>query len=108
VYQLTCVTCNKRHVRHTDRPFKTRYKEHRREYLHSTLKSNFAKHLSKENHPLPLIADYMEILQHVNKGPMMNTVEKYHIYKETANGNQLNDIDTIAQNTIFDVLIRHP
>jgi hypothetical protein len=29
---------------------------------------------------------------------MMNTIEKFHIYKETANGNHLNDMDTIARN----------
>jgi hypothetical protein len=67
VYQLACLTCNKRYVGQTGRPFQTPYKEHRREYLHSTLKSNLAKHLTEEGHPLPPpMADCMEILQYVN------------------------------------------
>jgi hypothetical protein len=53
VYQLNCLAWNKRYVRQTRRPFQTRYKEHRREYQHNTLKFNFAKHLTEEGHPFP-------------------------------------------------------
>jgi hypothetical protein len=79
----------------------------RPEYLHNTLKSNFAKHLTEENDPLTPITDCMEILQYINKGPMLNTIEKFHIYKETPKRNPLNDMDTITHNAIFDVLICH-
>jgi hypothetical protein len=29
---------------------------------------------------------------------MMNSLEKFHIYKETKNGNQINDHHTVVQN----------
>jgi hypothetical protein len=32
---------------------------------------------------------------------MLNTLEKFHIYKETKNNNQLNDRNTVMPNAIF-------
>jgi hypothetical protein len=37
----------------------------------------------------------------------MNTAEKFHIYKETRNNNQLNDKSTVAHNAIFETLLRN-
>jgi len=36
----------------------------------------------------------------------MDTIEKYHIYKETKNYNQINDKNTVKLNKIFDVICR--
>jgi len=36
----------------------------------------------------------------------MDTIEKYYIYKETKNGNQINDKNTIKQNKIYDAVIQ--
>jgi len=36
----------------------------------------------------------------------MDTIEKYYIYKETKNGNQIKDKNTVKQNRIFDVVIQ--
>jgi P pilus assembly chaperone PapD len=62
----------------------TSYKEHRREYLNNTLKSNFAKHMNEEKHP-SLHNRLHGDLTVINKGPMMITVEKFHISKDKVN-----------------------
>ena len=36
----------------------------------------------------------------------MDTIEKYYIYKETKNGNQINDKNTVKPNKIYDVVIQ--
>jgi hypothetical protein len=38
---------------------------------------------------------------------MMNTMEKFHIYKETFKNNQINDKCTVKPNIIFDVIAQH-
>jgi hypothetical protein len=39
---------------------------------------------------------------------MLNTLEKFHIYKETKKGNQINDRHTVARNAIFDAILNTP
>jgi len=41
------------------------------------------------------------------KGKSMDMVEKFHIYKETRNSNQINDKNTVKSNTIFDTICSH-
>jgi hypothetical protein len=47
------------------------------------------------------------ILYATRKGPMLNTLEKFCISHETANNNQLNDMNTVMTNAIFDAILRH-
>jgi 3-methyladenine DNA glycosylase AlkC len=49
----------------------------------------------------------MEILHETNKGRTMDTLEKYHIYKETHVNNQINDKNTVKPNAIFDIVVQH-
>jgi hypothetical protein len=49
----------------------------------------------------------MEILHAKRKGPMLNTLEKFYIYRETANNSQLNDMNAVAPNAIFEAILRH-
>ena len=39
---------------------------------------------------------------------MLDTFEKYYVYKEAKNDNQLNDRLAIQNNPIFETIIRHP
>src|SRR5215475_2764214 len=70
-------------------------------------KSNFAKHLLEEQHALHPMEDCMSIVHTVKQEPMMNTIEKFHIYKETMNNNHLNDRSTVTHNAIFEKLLRN-
>jgi hypothetical protein len=48
----------------------------------------------------------MQILYTTSKGRLMDTIEKFHIYKETQQNNQINDRDTVKYNAIFDTIVR--
>ena len=53
------------------------------------------------------IASVMDVLQVLKKGAMMDTLERYHIYKATSLGNQINDKSTATCNILFDTLLHH-
>ena len=76
---------------HTGRPFKTRFKEHMRDFKYDTRKSKFAQHLLDEGHVIGNMEDIMKITHITRKGRMLNTLESFHIYKETIAENQIND-----------------
>jgi hypothetical protein len=38
---------------------------------------------------------------------MLNTLENYHIYKETVTGKQINDKQTSKCNKIFETVLKH-
>jgi hypothetical protein len=52
------------------------------------------------------IDNIMDIIHVTGKGRMMNTMEKYYIYKETRLNNQINDKLTGQPNAIFETIIQ--
>jgi len=46
----------------------------------------------------------MEVVHVIKKGKMLDTLEGFHIYKETKAGNQINDKLTIRENAIFETI----
>jgi len=63
-------------------------------------------HLSENHHSIGNTDDIMEVLYITKKGRTMDTIEKYYIYNETKNGNQINYKNTVKQNRIFYVVIQ--
>jgi len=53
------------------------------------------------------IEDIMETIHVTNKGQMLDTLEKFHIFRETKLDNQINDKLTVKPNIIFDIIIRN-
>ena len=49
--------------------------------------------------------DKMDMVHVTNKGKMMDTLERYYIYKETKSNNQINTKLTVKPNAIFETLI---
>ena len=49
----------------------------------------------------------MTMLYTTGKGRFMDTVEKFHIYRETQKNNQINDKNTVKPNAIFDIVNSH-
>ena len=43
----------------------------------------------------------MDIVHETKQGKMMDTLERYYIYKETKSNNQINDKLTVKHNAIF-------
>jgi len=48
----------------------------------------------------------MGILHITKKGRIVDTMERYYIYKETKNGTQINDKNTVKPNRIYEAIIQ--
>ena len=94
IYQLTCPDCHKWYIGQTGRSFQKRYQEHFHDYKYNKYKSKYATHLLENHHSIGPMQETMHILYTTKKGHLMNTIEKFHIYKETQQNNQINDRDT--------------
>jgi hypothetical protein len=106
VYQLTCPDCNVRYIGQTGRFFCVRFSKHFRDYKYANNKSKFARHLLEISHSIAPIENIMEVLYSTNKGKLMDTMERFHIYKETCINNQTNDKNSAKPNIIFETIVR--
>jgi transposase-like protein len=106
IYKLTCPDCSMKYVGQTGRSFRTGFSEHFRDFKYANHKSKFAQHLLDNNHSFGPIDNILEVLHSTSKGKLMDTLEKFHIYKITRENIQINDKNTSKPNAIFDTLIR--
>jgi len=84
-----------------------RFHEHYNDYKYTYNKSKFAQHGLDKGHSFSPITNIMDIIHIEKKGKMLDTLEKYYIYRERQNGNQINDKFTFQKNPIFEALIQH-
>ena len=49
----------------------------------------------------------MNVIHYEKKGKMLDTFEKFYIYRKTKNGNQINDKITLQSNPIFETIVKH-
>jgi hypothetical protein len=105
IYQLTCPDCTKKYIGQTGRSFQKRYQEHFHDCKYNKCKSKYATHLLENHHSIGPVQETMQIIYTINKGRLMDTIEKY-IFKETQQNNQINDRDTVKYNAIFDTIVR--
>jgi len=89
----------------TGRPFKVRFQEHVRDFKYNNNRSNFAQHLIENKHAIGKMEDIMEVVHVTKKGKMMDTLQGFHIYKETKAGNQINDRLTVRVSAIFETIV---
>jgi len=89
----------------TGRPFKVRFQEHLRDFKYKNNKSKFAQHLIDNKYAFGLMEDIMEVVHVTKKGKLMNTLECFHIYKETKVGNQISDRLSAKEKAIFETII---
>jgi hypothetical protein len=47
----------------------------------------------------------MHIMHVINKGKMMDTLEKFYIYGQTEANNQINDKLSVQNNAIFETIV---
>jgi hypothetical protein len=93
-------------VGQTGRSFHTRFSEHFRDFKYANQKSKFAQHLLENNHSIGPIDSIVEVLRSTSKGKLMDTQERFHIYKDTRENIQINDKNKSKPNVIFDTIIR--
>jgi hypothetical protein len=90
----------------TGRSFNTRFQEHLRDFKHGNGKSRFAQHLLENGHAIGPIEEIMDTVDFTSKERLMNTLEKFYIFRETKLNNQLNDKLTVKSNDIFDTIVQ--
>ena len=107
IYQLTCKDCNKKYIGQTGHPFCTRFHKHFNDFKYGNGCSKFAQNLLQNRHSIGTMEEIMEVLQVAKKRKLMDTLERFHIYKETKLENQINDKNTVTQNILFDTIIHY-
>ena len=107
IYQLECLTCHKKYTGQTGHPFCVRYREHYNDFKYSDNRSTFVQHVINEGHSFGPMNEIMNVIHYERKGKMLDTLEKFYIYGETKNGNQINDILTVQSNPIFETIVKH-
>jgi hypothetical protein len=105
VYQLTCKNCGKKYTGQTDRNLEKRFKEHSHSFKYNNYNAKFAQHLLETGHEFGKIDDTMSILYYDKKGKHLDTMEKFYIYRETKDNNQLKDKHIAIYNKIFETII---
>jgi hypothetical protein len=91
----------------TGGPFKIRFQEHFRDFKHGNGKSSFAQQLMDNRHAIGPMQDIMDVVHITRKGRMMDTLEKFYIFRERKLNNQINDKLTVKPNIIFETTVRH-
>jgi hypothetical protein len=104
---MKCNTCPLKYIGQTGRNFRTRFKEHIHAIRTNNMTSRYAQHILETGHAYGKIEDTLDILNRENKGPLMNTWERFHIHRLTKDNMQLNDAYTDTRNPIFDLILTH-
>jgi hypothetical protein len=65
-----------------------------------------AEHLLEHGHSFGSIENIMQVIKIQGKGTHLNTIEKFHIHKETINNNQLNEDHTENTNLILNTIVK--
>ena len=88
--------------------FHIRFNEHKRAFHHNPQQSKFALHLTLHKHSFGHLNNTMQIIHLQKNGRHLNTIGRFHIYKEACKCNHLNDDLTVTPtNKIFDTIITH-
>ena len=76
-------------------------------YMFANNKSKFAHHFTEEGHAFGSMSDIMDVVQIACKVRMLDTLERFYIYRETKLGIQINDKLTVQSNPIFEALLQN-
>jgi hypothetical protein len=103
VYNITCRSCRNAYIGQTGRSFKIRFKEHVSDIANNICKTGYSQHILSKGHEWAHNISELEILEIKQKGPSLNTLEKFHIFRCRNECNLLNEIQSDLHNPIFDV-----
>jgi hypothetical protein len=67
----------------------------------------WTQHILDTQHAYGTIEDTLDILHIEKKGPLKNTLERFHIYKLSQENMQLNDTYTDIHNPIFNLITNY-
>jgi hypothetical protein len=95
-----------KYVGQTGRPFRVRFHENFRYFKYGNKKSKFATHLLENRYSIGPMESIMETLHVRNKGRMMDTHERFYIFRKTKLNKQINDKLTVKPNIIFEIIVQ--
>jgi hypothetical protein len=72
--------------------------------MHNRCKTGYSQHILKYGHERAHSITDLEILERQNKGPFLNSLEKFHIFKCKKENKLLNDIQFDINNPIYEVI----
>ena len=70
-------------VGQTGESFRIRFREHLRDFKYGNRKSKFATHLLDNRHAIDQVENIMETMYVTNKGKLIDTLERFYVYRET-------------------------
>jgi len=104
IYKLNCRSCDGSYIGQTGRNFKTRFKEHVNDIKNNRGKTGYSQHILENGHERAHNLTDLIILEKRNKGPLLNTLEKFHIFKTKKENILLNDVQFDLNNPIYEVI----
>jgi hypothetical protein len=107
IYQLICNDCGKKYTGRTGCSFGKRYKEHLQYFKYNNENSKFAQTAIETGHEFGKRNYIMSIKFLGKKGRHLDTIEKFYIYQETKNNNQINDKHRVIYNKIFEIILEN-
>jgi len=72
-----------KYIGQTGRPFKVRFQERFHDFRYGNGKSRFAQHPLENRHSIGPMESSMETIHITNKGWMMDTFERFYVFRET-------------------------
>jgi hypothetical protein len=108
VYSLKCLSCDQIYVGQTGRSFKIRYENISVILVrHNKDKSKYALHMLQFSHEYGTIENTLEILKVVNKGKLLDVLERFYIYKANRHKQIMNEQYVVDHNVLFKMLLRY-
>jgi hypothetical protein len=104
VYKIKCTDCGGAYIGQTGRKFRVRFKEHIRDIRSNKGNTGYASHILNTGHTCGTLEDTLQVVSIHNKGPHLNTLERFHIYKERKTGTILNDNYADFYNPLFELV----
>jgi len=95
-----------KYVGQTGSSFRIRFRERFRDFKYGNRKSKFATRLLDNRHAIDKMENIMEATYVTNKGKLMDTLERFYIYRETKINNQINDKLTIKPTIVFQTVLQ--
>jgi hypothetical protein len=92
IYKLKYGRCSVNYIGQTGGSFKIRYKEHINDIRYNRLKTGYSQHILNTGHERAFDITSLNIMEVQLKGPYLNTLEKYHIYKSKKEGLLFNEL----------------
>jgi hypothetical protein len=74
--------CGGAYVGQTGKKFHVRYKEHIRDIRSNKGNTGYVNHILNTGHTYGTLENTLQVISTQNKGPNLNILERFHIYKE--------------------------